>query len=520
MSDVAATLAEVPGPGGRPAAEPRGGIWGWLSERLNPILVREVHQALNGRVFLFTAGLAFLAVFVIALLIAANDEASPRAGAEAFLNTLYVLVPILLFIVPLQAFFSTRSEVGGGTVEHLLLSRLRPAQIVRGKLISTTVQFVLYLAIFAPLLALTYLLRGVDIPTIAWVLAMAFLLALASSSLAIACGALCRWRAAFRVLPFAIVLLGLGWLTVTVLGALPFGLMSARFLFDADAPVSAIFAVAGPPLLSTILFALIGSSALAHPYENRSTGFRAFALLMVLLALGWTVFTYDQMSPSIRPYITLATSLNGIVTTCGVMLGLFPFFAATEPPRLSPRVQRHVPRSPLLAFLVSPLLPGNGRGLLFALLLTAIALGGTVLLPELWGEVSKGGSDRMQEITVGIWLYVVLFSALGCAVRGRLAAPDTRNWWARGLLPLLMMLSALVPLLVGVVGSSRSVMLRWSPLQLFNPFASLSYVRHDDDVMVWLGAATGVAVVINLAAMVRGVSEVMEASRQRRRRAP
>lgn len=520
MSDVAATLPGVPGSAGRPATEPRDGIRGWLSERLNPILVREVHQALNGRVFLFTAGLAFLAVFVIALLVAADDEVSPRAGAEAFLNTLYVLVPILLFIVPLQAFFSTRSEVGGGTVEHLLLSRLRPAQIVRGKLISTTVQFVLYLAIFAPLLALTYLLRGVDIPTIAFVLAMAFLLALASSALAVACGALCRWRAAFRVLPFAIVLLGLGWLTVTVLATLRFTLRGASRIFDADTPLSALFDLAGPPLVATVLFALIGSSALAHPNENRSTGFRVFALGFLLLALGWTLFNYERMDAAMRSYFPLGEQLSAAVITCGFILGLFAFFASTESPRLSPRVRRHVPRNRILAGLVAPLLPGSGRGLLFVVLLAAVAMGGTVLLPEVWGDGSDKSNPIDDQMAVGVWCYVVLFSALGCALRGRLAPVDTRNWWARALLPVLMMLSALVPLLVGVVGSTRSVMRRWSPLQLFNPFASLSHLGEKTTVMSWLAAATGVALVVNIAAMVRGVSEVMEASRQRRRRAP
>ena len=82
-----------------------------------------------------------------------------------------------------------------------------------------------------------------------------------------------------------------------------------------------------------------------------------------------------------------------------------------------------------------------------------------------------------------------------------------------------MLLSALLPLLVGVAGGSRALMLKWSPLQLFNPIISLSLMSGNRDILSWLVTATSLAILLNVRAMFVGVREVLDASRQRRQRA-
>ena len=504
-----------------PADPSRRGWFARMSDRLNPILVREVHQALNGKAFVATAALALLAILTIALVVASEDDVSPREGAEAFLNTVYVLIPILMFIVPFQAFFSMRSEVGGGTVEHLLMSRLSPASIVRGKLLATTVQFAIYLAIFSPLLAMTFLLRGVDVPTIAVMLTLCFIMALACSALAIACGALCRWRAFFRVIPFAIVLIGLGWITGGAIDTLEDIIYSLRRSLANDEFFYRFMTMITVPLVATILFAMIGASALAHPYENRSTRFRIFAVGFVVLVFGWTIYNYNRSlassSSSMRSFFDLSRQLLMAGSMCGMFLCLFPFFAATESPALSPRVRRHVPRSRLLAALVAPLLPGCGRGLVFTVMLSGLVLAGARWLPGFWS--ASPVHEREWYLLLTVWLYITFFSAIGCFVRNLMPNVETRNWWARAILPALLLFGVLVPLLVSV-GGGRSIMTRWSPLHLFNPFFSLSFLRNERwEILGWLISATVVLLLINLPTMVRGIREVMVASRNRRNRA-
>ena len=493
----------------------------WLeraSDWLNPILVRETHQSLNGKAIVATAGLALLGILVIALYVASQDEVSPRDGAEAFITTMYVLIPILFFIVPFQAFFSMRSEVGGGTVEHLLMSRLSPGRIVRGKLLAATVQFGLYMAIFSPLLAMTYLLRGVDVPTIAVVLTLSFIVALACSSLAIACGALCRWRAFFRVIPFAIVLLGLGYVTGGAIEILEEVTRELRRAFAEEEFFYYFASMSMVPLAATVLFSMVGAAALSHPYENRSTGFRLFALGFVLLVFGWTIYNHQRMTASgMGRFIDLTRQLQVGGIMCGAILCLFPFFASTESLPLSPRVRRHVPRNPIFAVLVSPLLPGAGRGLLFTILLGGLVLAGVAFLPGLWG-VNTPGRPQTWDTLYAVWLYIVFFSAVGCLVRRCLADAESRNWWARAALPILLMVSVIVPLLISVVAGG-GVMRRWNPLHILNPFFTIDRLWRDDEILVWLGAVTGVLVTINLPAILRGVLDVLRASKNRRARA-
>ena len=149
-------------------------------DRFNPILVREIQQAVSGRAFLITVSVSLTCVVLVAMLIAWGDSGT-QIGREAFIWTLRLFTPVAIFFVPLQAFISTRHEVSGGTAEHLLLTRLRPGAIVRGKLFAAMVQFIVFVSLFAPLMALTFLLRGVDVPTIAVLLALGCLGCLCST---------------------------------------------------------------------------------------------------------------------------------------------------------------------------------------------------------------------------------------------------------------------------------------------------------------------------------------------------
>ncbi len=508
----------APAPAAPPASKKREGLLARFSDRCNPILVREVHQALNGKGFLFTAALALLATVVIALYVAAAETVSPREGAEVFQTTFAVLAPILLFIVPFQAFLSMRSEVGGGTVEHLLMSRLSPGAIVRGKLLSTTVQFGMYLAIFSPLIGMTFLLRGVDVPTIAVMLTLAFAFALTASSLAIMCGALCRWRSFFRVVPFAIVIGGLGWLAGAAIVGIDDVVRSTRRSL-ADEHFGHYFTTMLMPLLVCIvLFSMVGSAALSHPYENRSTKFRIFAVGFMLLVFGWVIYWYESAaSAGMRRYIDLGDQLAGSSMVSAIVLCLFPFLAATEEGKLSPRARLRVPRNGLLAFFATPFLPGGGRGLVFAILLGGIALFGPWVLALLWDQDTPGHTaGRALRVA---WYYIVFFAALGGFVRARLGPGEARNWYARGVLPGALFLGVLLPLIVGAAGGS-SVMRGWSPLQLFNPFMTLAHLGYgwgSSNIEGWVFGMTLVVVVLNIPSIGRGIAEVQTASFERRR---
>src|SRR5262249_53051430 len=118
MSDVAATGTEPPFESGAvppPPADGAGRLGRW-SDRLNPILVREVRQALKARTF----PLLVLGVLVGSIGIAlgvTGDDAVHRNG-RAFSIGLTALVPLVLFVVPMQAYHAMRTELRAGIVEQ------------------------------------------------------------------------------------------------------------------------------------------------------------------------------------------------------------------------------------------------------------------------------------------------------------------------------------------------------------------------------------------------------------------
>ena len=104
-----------------------------VSDALNPILVREVQQAVKGRVFPLTILLA-LGVSVVIASVVASEEGMEVDGRGAFDAGLATLAPLLLFVVPMQAYNSMRTELKSGIVEQLLMSRLGPGRVLVGKL--------------------------------------------------------------------------------------------------------------------------------------------------------------------------------------------------------------------------------------------------------------------------------------------------------------------------------------------------------------------------------------------------
>ena len=100
MTDVTAVEADEPM---EPAA-PQPIEQGWasrLSDFLNPILVREVQQAVKGRVFFLLVFAALLFSVILAGVVASFHNVSYRSGQQAFSWGLAALVPLAFFVVPM-----------------------------------------------------------------------------------------------------------------------------------------------------------------------------------------------------------------------------------------------------------------------------------------------------------------------------------------------------------------------------------------------------------------------------------
>src|SRR5262249_24721096 len=144
-----------------------------LDDSLNPIVVKELRQAVQSR-FVVVALLLFLSLQLLILGLylvfgygaRSADMESVNAGREGFLVLQGVLLGTCLLFIPLYAGVRLAAERSDTNVDLLFVTALKPRAIVRGKLFSAVVLVLLIFSACAPFMTFTYLLRGIDMPTI------------------------------------------------------------------------------------------------------------------------------------------------------------------------------------------------------------------------------------------------------------------------------------------------------------------------------------------------------------------
>jgi hypothetical protein len=267
-----------------------------------------------------------------------------------------------------------------------------------------------------------------------------------------------------------------------------------------------------PALAASPVLFLVASASLAHPYENRSSAFRGLAVVGVVALAAWAGWTAGARSAGLS-----AEAVPAVVAVCAFLTGPFWLFAVTEEARLTPRVRTLVPRRAPLALLAAPFLPGGPRGLLFVVLLAAVAVATMGVLPRLFEGVPAEPVEA--DVAVLAWVYVVAYASLARGLR-RLAPPGPR-WTAlvRVGAPAVGLLLALVPTLLEVLEVRRPG--SGDFLGVLDPLGTLGDAgagRTTDARVVLYGVGLG-SVLVHVPAMVAGVAEVLVASRERRRRA-
>ncbi len=131
------------------------------------MLVKYLRQALRGKAFrraylflLFSAGLlSVLLLTGVLSVIASSSQAGP------YLFALQLAVPCvgLIGLLPIQAYQALGFEHAEHTLGLASLSGIRPGQIVRGKLLASAILGAVLASAIAPLMALSYLLGGVEL---------------------------------------------------------------------------------------------------------------------------------------------------------------------------------------------------------------------------------------------------------------------------------------------------------------------------------------------------------------------
>jgi len=478
-----------------------------LEEYLNPVLVKEVRQALRGKQFKGAFGFTIVISLIVAIWVVLNnaDSSAWQPVGPDFLTGVWSCLTIAVIgFIPMAAFNAMGAEFEENTYDMLVLSHMRPRHIMLGKLLAAGVQAMLYFSVFGFFVVFAFLLGGVDLTIVLVGLPVLAIVSLALSSVALGLSTLARKRTA-RV---GLMVVLAAALVGSVMGTIAMQAAATQTGFDIALPE--VQAGLSSLLIAALafggLFFVIGVSRLAHEEENRSTGLRLFGFTLVLVGLGWAEWMYSHLGG--LEFLVAVPTMAIIVAT------VLSIFFVSEREGLGRRVETTLPNNKALRLFLVPWLPGGARGALWL-----VGANVTILGFVFWrlGALGALGSTGLSGLTVPEALealttvvsYSLIYTLLPSALFSNRSRELKRSTLVRIMILASFVLGLLVPSIVGFL-------LDWSTLAYFqhygNPFWVFIQVV-DGDINakpVWLFA--GFALALQLPRIVRSVTEVFRAS--------
>lgn len=319
----------------------------WVDDWLNPIVVKEVRQAVRAK-YVLSVFVVFLVgeLVTMGLYLDQFHGNVPLAAGEGLFALLFVVLSVTCTVlVPVYCGVRVALERGKGRTNLVLATPMPVRSVVAGKLMSGAAISLLIYSVSAPLLVFTYLLRGIGLPTILWMVAFGFSLSVLAIQMGVFVGSL-REKVIAKGILGVLVGGGLCWVSAMAVN----GVLSDVFLV---------------------------------------TGIRyagVFAVVVVLAAAGhafvWTVAAMSPVSSNwarpMRVFVTCAWFVTGVLAFLGgsntvavwglastAALCVALFITVSEPPRPSRQVARLIPASGMRRFLPYMFSTGIGSGMLW-----------------------------------------------------------------------------------------------------------------------------------------------------------
>ncbi len=519
----------------------------WLErvvDRINPILVKECRQALKSRQFTITFSLVLGCCWLWSIygVMAIGPEVHlGAAGMRMYFGYFGIMAFPLLVVVPYGAFRSLADERDDRTFDLLSITALSPRQIVAGKLGSAVMQMLVYLSAITPCLGFTYLLRGIEAPTILITVVYMFFGSLGLSMVGLLAATIARERH-WQTLWAAAVVLGLAGLFFLVVGLVTETLSRDRIAYESSTFWIANVYLALAYASYFALCYLAAGAQLTFPSENRSTALRIVMLVQQLLLTFGIVWAIARRSSETGGLYIDGTN-GGLIEAYLVILSLHWYAMGVllngEMPRLSNRAKRRLPQSFLGRVFFTWFNPGPASGYLFALTNLGIGIslliGGLVVWQSARGPLGATAIGRPGVMTMTVppsaifaepvirvtllaFGYVALYLGLGRLVLSLL----------RRLLPSGIVISVIVQGLLWLVFNITPVLMdeiagrrryEYDLWYVFSPPATFSEIARrglgstsDKIILIVLGAALAVFI-----ANLRGIAAEL---RQVRTEAP
>lgn len=484
------------------------------SDWLSPILVKEARQAMKSQQFTLTFYLLIVLGWIWTIsgssLMLPGIYYAPW-GTSLLIGYLYMLAIPLLLVVPFFAFRSLASETEDGTFELMSITTLSAWQIVWGKMTTALLQILVYFSALAPCIAFTYLLRGVDIFTIGFMLCYSLFssVLLCAFALMLATISTSRiWQSLLSVV-LVIVLLAAGVFYCFFMTMILFEGSGMPFR-DPEFWVGNGYYVAFSIALS-VLFLLIATSQISFASDNRSTRIRIALFVLQWLICSAFAHIFFLATEGDAPNSSGTDGfqiMSVLLIISAIYWGIVGPFLSLETATLSPRARRELPQSLLGRVAFTWFNPGDGSGLIFtAINMLAVIVFSFSLLayqfPMRVFSLSFNNPDTTAyvETCAGTLGYLLCFSGFT-----RLVAyffynrTGTRLPTVVGVVVqyLLYGLATLMPLIIAAAESSmNNTYVEYSPLQAPNwMWTMVRVLENKFDGVVFLVLFAGLAIFV------------------------
>lgn len=417
-----------------------------LSDRLNPIVVKELRQAVQSR-FVVAALLILLTIQILAVgiyLLTAGDPANNfDSGRTVFLVLFGILLALSMLFVPLYTGVRLATERSETNLDLLFITTIRPRSIIAGKLLAALTLTILIFSACLPFLTFTYFLRGIDLPSMLVSLALGFGVVLECSQLAIFVACLPVNRALKVMIGLATLVVFTSAYFGTLAGASDMiirgiGSRIGRANFWQWA---GIFGLNFAGLLG--LFFVLSVALITPPSANRARPVRLFLTLLWLIGAAAALLG-SYLEGTSDPVIFWQGAFN-------ILFAISLFVAVSERDWPGRRVMRSLPRPGLKRWLFFFFSSGSANGLAW----TCTAIAATYGVCWAWWRLFPLFTHSDDFVEATRWftvmnLYLLCYALTGALLRRHLFhRVGTELTWLLG--AVLAALGSTIPFLIGAL---------------------------------------------------------------------
>ncbi|MCK5707100.1 MAG: hypothetical protein KAI43_05555 [Candidatus Aureabacteria bacterium] len=452
----------------------------FFQDPINPIVLKELRQAVRSK-FVTGALMLFLCVLLITfwIYLGSNElmnihksSLNMRAGKNLFQIFFGMLSYICIFFIPIYTGVRFASERASGTKTDLLFTTtISPNTIIRGKLIAGIIITILLFSACMPFMVFTYLLRGIDIPSIFITLIILFFLVTFCIQVALFLACIPGSRT-MKVLIALVGLLGCFILAPVTLAVL--FEHTSRGIGSKFQTQEFWIAFINYFLLGSMIIYLLYRFSIAiisPPAANRALPIRLSItmswLLTCVAAFYWVFTSSDQDILFVWGFISIFAFSFALLVASG------------ENDSLSIRVLKSVPHSFLLRPVSFIFYNGPAGGIFWAVIMAL----STILITKLGLELYGYDPSKITESTMIMFLFFVyVYNYILTSIliqrkifRGKISR---KTRWIIALS--LMSLGAILPVFAAFfMGNiTRDIMTEWQYANIFSVFDDSTHHKH------------------------------------------